>query len=86
MKQIQPVLIWANGANAQATQLSLSIVNDNLQSFATLYYQLLTEEGTQLTQGNLTIDGKEYQSWGEASDVNNEAYVIAANKLSLTII
>jgi hypothetical protein len=86
MKAIQPVSIWANGVNSQATQLLLSIVNDNLQSFATLYYQLLSEDGTQLAQGNLTIDGEEYQTWGASSDVNNEAYVIAANKLSLILI
>jgi len=86
MKAIQPVSIWANGVNSQATQLLLSIINDNLQSFATLYYQLLTEDGTQLAQGNLTIDGEEYQTWGASSDVNNEAYVIAATKLALTLI
>ncbi len=86
MKQIQPVSIWANGANYQATQLSLTIINDNLSTSATLYYQLLTEDGTQLAQGNLTIEGEEYQSWGEASDVNSEAYVIAATKLSLTLV
>lgn len=86
MKAIQSVLIWANGVNSQATQLSLTIINDNLSTSATLYYQLLTEDGIQLAQGNLTIDGDEYQSWGEASDVNSDAYVIAATKLALTLI
>ena len=86
MKAIQPVSIWANGVNSQATQLSLIIINDNLETSATLYYQLLTEDGIQLAQGNLTIDGEQYQTWGESSDINNEAYVIAANKLSLTLI
>lgn len=86
MKAIQPVLIWANGVNSQATQLSLTIINDNLSTSATLYYQLLSEDGTQLAQGNLVIDGEEYQTWGEASDINSEAYVIAATKLGLTLI
>ena len=86
MKAIQPVLIWANGANSQATQLSLTIINDNLSTSATLYYQLLSEDGTQLAQGNLTIDGEEYQSWGEASNINNAAYTIAATKLALTLV
>jgi hypothetical protein len=86
MKQIQPVSIWANGVNSQATQLSLTIVADNLSTSATLYYQLLTEEGTQLAQGNLTIDGEQYQTWGESSDINTEAYSIAATKLSLILI
>ena len=86
MKAIQPVSIWANGSNSQATQLSLTIINDNLDTSATLYYQLLSEDGTQLAQGNLVIDGEEYQTWGEASDINSEAYVIAATKLSLILI
>jgi hypothetical protein len=86
MKAIQPVSIWANGVNSQATQLSLTIINDNLSTSATLYYQLLSEDGIQLAQGNLNIDGEEYQTWGEASDVNSEAYVIAATKLALTLI
>lgn len=86
MKAIQPVLIWANGANSQATQLSLTIINDNLSTSATLYYQLLSEDGTQLAQGNLTIDGEEYQSWGEASNINDAAYTIAATKLALTLV
>ena len=86
MKAIQPVLIWANGANSQATQLSLTIINDNLSTSATLYYQLLSEDGTQLAQGNLTIDGEEYQSWGEASNINDAAYTIAATKLTLTLV
>lgn len=65
MKAIQPVLIWANGVNSQATQLSLTIINDNLSTSATLYYQLLSEDGTQLAQGNLTIDGEQYQTWAK---------------------
>ena len=85
MKAIQPVSIWANGVNSQATQLSLTIINDNLSTSATLYYQLLAEDGTQLAQGNLIIDGEEYQTWGEASDVNSDAYTIAATKLSLIL-
>jgi hypothetical protein len=86
MKAIQPVLIWANGVNSQATQLSLTIINDNLSTSATLYYQLLAEDGTQLAQGNLTIEGEQYQSWGESSDINNAAYEIASTKLALTLV
>ena len=86
MKAIQPVSIWNYGVISEATQLSLNIINDNLDTSATLYYQLLAEDGTQLAQGNLTIDGEEYQTWGASSDINSEAYVIAATKLALTLI
>jgi hypothetical protein len=83
MKAIQSVSIWANGVNSQATQLSLTIINDNLSTSATLYYQLLAEDGTQLAQGNLVIDGEEYQTWGESENINDETYKIVANRLSL---
>jgi len=83
MKAIQPVSIWVNGVNSQATQLSLTIINDNLSTSATLYYQLLAEDGIQLAQGNLTIDGEEYQTWGESENINDETYRIVANRLSL---
>lgn len=86
MKQIQPVTIWQNGVNSQATQLSLIIINDNLSTSATFYYQLLSEDNIQLSQGNLTIDGTEYDDWGNSGDINNEAYSIAASKLSLTLV
>lgn len=86
MKQIQPVGIWSNGVNLQATQLSLTIINDNLSTSATLYYQLLSDDGHQLAQGNLTIDGDDYINWGDSGDINNEAYIIAAAKLSLNLV
>lgn len=86
MKAIQPVQIWANGVNSQATQLSLTIINDNLSTSATLYYQLLSNDNVQLAQGNLTIDGEEYQNWGKVNDINEDAYTIAATKLNLIYI
>ncbi|CAB4136318.1 hypothetical protein UFOVP579_53 [uncultured Caudovirales phage] len=110
MKAIQPLNIWTNGTNSQATQLSLLLISDNLESAATFYYQLLSEvelqiaqgieltrgleisqgiqptQKIQLAQGNISLDGDEYQAWGEASDINDAAYEIAADKLGLTLI
>ena len=90
MKQIVPVTIWINGQELNAEFLNLTIVNDNLSTSATFYYQLFDSlDGvptTQLASGNTVIDGTEYQIWGEASDVNNEAYVICANNLNLTLV
>jgi len=86
MKQIQPVSIWSNGTNSQATQLSLTIINDNLSTSATLFYQLLTDDQKALANGNVIIDGTEYENWGNSSDINNDAYTIAASKLSLTLV
>lgn len=93
MEQIQPVTIWANGANNQANYLGLTIINDNLSTSATFYYQLfncVTTDGnqncTQLSDGNLTLSGPEYDAWGDAGDINHDAYVICANKLGLTLV
>ena len=86
MKQIQPVSIWSNGTNSQATQLSLIIINDDLSTSATLFYQLMTDDQKALANGNIVIDGTEYENWGSSGDINDEAYIIAANKLSLTLV
>lgn len=91
MKTIQAVNVWQNGQVKSATKFNLDIIYDNLESSATFFYQLLEEfvdvEGIQnissVTQGNLMIDGQEYQDW---DDSNDGAYTWAAGKLSLTII
>lgn len=93
MREIQPVTIWSGGQLLQANNLSMYIVNDNLSSSATFHYQLLditVVDGVtlskQLTQGNLTISGTDYQNWGNTGDINDEAYVWAADQLNLTLV
>lgn len=86
MKAIQPVSIWSNGTNSQATQLSLVIINDNLSTSATLFYQLITDDQNAVANGNVIIDGTDYENWGNSGDINDDAYSIAANKLSLTLV
>lgn len=91
MKTIQPVNVWQNGQVKSATKFDLNIVYDNLESSATFYYQLLevitdaegNESTNQVAQGNLTMDGQEYQNW---DDSNDSAYIWGADQLSLTII
>jgi len=86
MKAIQPITSWSNGQQLQATQLSLTIINDNLSTSATLYYQLLDDNGVQIAEGNLTIDGQDYIDWGSSTDVNTDAYTICANKLNIQLL
>lgn len=93
MKQIQPVTIWSNGTNSQANYFGLTIINDNLSTSATFYYQLLNcsevdgvTNCNQLAQGNLTVEGTDYENWGSASNINEDAYTICANKLSLILL
>lgn len=94
MREIQPVTIWVNGQQVQANNLAMYIINDNLSSLATFYYQLLnittdqdgTTNSSQLTQGNLTISGTDYDTWGESANINDQAYVWAAQQLNLTLV
>jgi hypothetical protein len=93
MKQIQPVTIWNKGVNAQANYLSVVSIYDNFLNTAKFYYQLFScvtidEEQicTQVIEGDLTIVGADYDSWGKNADVNEDAYNIAANKLNLVYV
>lgn len=93
MKSIQPIGIWKNGESFEANLLNAYIINDNLATACTFYYQLCssgepTEEaplviGQSLAEGNITMDGESYQAW---DDSNDAAYSYIAEKLNLTII
>jgi hypothetical protein len=94
MRAIQPVNIWAGGQNVQANNINMYVINDDLSSSATFYYQLLnvTTDGEgntssqQLAQGNLTISGTDYDNWNATPDINDAAYVWAAGQLNLTLV
>ena len=87
MKQIQPVQIWLNGQNVQATILNAYVINDNLNNVAQFYYSLLSENqdgeiGLVIAQGNLTMTGEAYSTW----QTNGQAWDWVASELKLTII
>jgi hypothetical protein len=93
MKQIEPIGIWKNGESQEANLLNAYIINDNLATSCTFYYQLCSSgEGTEamplvigqtLADGNITMSGEDYLNW---DDSNNAAYLYIAEKLNLTII
>ena len=92
MKAIQPVNIWSGGQSLQANNLDMYVINDNLSSSATFYYQLLKVETIddntttqQLAQGNLTMSGTDYDNWNATPDINDAAFVWAAGQLNLTL-
>jgi hypothetical protein len=85
MKQIQPFQIWVNGQEQTATLFSLIIINDNLSSSATFYWQLLDADASKLADGNLTMVEPQYDQWGTQSDVNQWAYEWAATELNITL-
>ena len=93
MKQIEPISIWKNGESQEANLLNAYIINDNLETSCTFYYQLCSSgEGTEamplvigqtLADGNVTMSGEDYINW---DDSNDAAYSYIAEKLNLTII
>ncbi len=91
---IQPVQIWTNGTAATGNYIDASIVNDNLSDYAQFYWVISSvttdSEGGQtkqsLAQGNTSISGTDYDTWGQSSDVNLAAYEYICTKLNLTLI
>ena len=91
MKAIQQVQVWKNGEEKQANMFNLTLINDDLATSATFYYQLLAssqdEEGNvsseMLVDGNVGMSGEDYQNW---DDSNDGAYNYCAGKLNLTIV
>ena len=93
MKQIEPITIWKNGESFEANLLNAYIINDNLATSCSFYYQLCSSgEGTEamplvigqtLADGNVTMSGEDYINW---DDSNDAAYSYIAEKLNLTII
>ena len=73
---IQPIVYPLN--EGTATRLSVLVLNfETTATTCTTYWQLLTEEGVQLSQGNYTLTEKEFASWGQDNSVVNE-YVAEA--------
>ena len=85
MKQIQPVSIWYNGSIVQATIFNMVSISDNLSTSATFYYQLFSATNQQLADGNLTMDGFDYEAYSTSPDSNAYAYSWGASKLNLTL-
>ena len=99
MKDIQPIQIWKNGVIKTASVLNATIINDNLSSSCTFYWQLkeadVTPEATDetpepqpiagevLADGNVTMSGDDYDNWDGSNDY---AFEYIANQINVTII
>ena len=89
MKQIEPITIWKNGESQEANLLVAYIINDNLESSCTFYYQLCSSGeqpdtiGQSLADGNVTMSGDDYLNWDNSNDA---AYSYIAEKLNLVIL
>ena len=94
MKTIQPIQIWVNGQNKTAQVLDARIINDDLATSCTFYYELreastpATEDtpeqmGNVLATGNVSMSGEDYQNW---DDSNDSAYAYIASQINVTIL
>jgi hypothetical protein len=94
MAQIQPVQVWYQGEQRDATVFNLISNYDNLQDSATFQYQLIEvitvlpeqQNSNVLIIGYLTINGADYEQWDAEVNANAWIYQWAADKLGLTII
>jgi hypothetical protein len=83
MKNIESISIWDNGQNKEGVILTLKTVDGQPFKFTTFLYQILDANKSMLAQGNITIEGEEYNAW---SDDDNYLFDWAAEKLNLTIL
>lgn len=82
MAKIQPITFPLN--QGTATEMSVLILNfETTATTCTTYWQLLTEDGQQLSQGNYTLTEEQFASWGQDNNVVNE-YV--AEAIGVTIL
>jgi hypothetical protein len=88
MKNISPIQIWINGQNKTASVLDARIINDDLATSCTFYWELKEEsteetQGQQLAQGNVSMSGDDYLNW---DGTNNEAYSYIASQINVVIL
>jgi hypothetical protein len=93
MRKIEGVTIWKNGESQEANLLNAYIVNDNLATDCSFYYELCSSgEGTEamplvigqtLANGNIGMNGENYLAWDGSNDY---AFTYIAEKLNLTLI
>lgn len=86
MKTIQSVPIWDNGKLQEAKILNTYAVNVVLNKYANFAYFLFIQnedgtQGSQVAQGNLTMNGTAYEQWQSDS----YAWDWVAQQLNLVI-
>jgi hypothetical protein len=85
MRDIQPLDIWSNGETKVAVCIRLYVSYDDLSTQAAFQYALCDVDNVVIYEGQILINGTTYLDWGLSTDSNQEAYVIAANALNITL-
>lgn len=79
---IEPVVFPLN--QGTATRMTVLVLNfETTATTCTTYWQLLSEDGLQLAQGNYTLTEEQFNDWGQDNNVVNE-YV--AEAIGVTIL
>jgi len=86
MRNITPLNVWKDGEEKTATRLTLCIKYDNLETEAVFSYTLSDDDNNALASGSLPIGGTDYETWGQSTNANTDAYIYAAGALNLTLI
>ena len=82
MAKIQPIKFPLNAGTA--TELTVLILNFTTDATTcTTYYELKSEEGAVLTNGNYTLTEEEFAAWGED---NKHVETCVANAIGVTIL
>jgi len=82
MAKIQPVIFPLNAGTA--TEMSVLILNfETSATTCTTYYELKSDEGTVLTNGNYTLTEQEFAAWGTDNEWVAEC---VAKAIGVTII
>ena len=82
MAKIEPVVFPLNAGTA--TEMSVLILNFPTDATTcTTYYELKTDEGAVLTNGNYTLTEAEFAAWGED---NSWVEQCVGNAIGVTII
>ena len=64
MAKIQPIVFPLNAGTA--TEMTVLILNfETTATTCTTYYELKTDEGAVLSNGNYTLTEEEFTAWGE---------------------
>ena len=81
MVQIKPLVIPTKGTATELYVQANSFATNAIT--ATLYWQLRSEEGTTLLDGNYTMTEAEFAAWGEDNSYLNE---IVAEAIGVDIV
>jgi hypothetical protein len=82
--KINTTFIWNNGIEKEAIYLDAVSIQDNLETEAKFYYQLLDIDNKSLISGNISCIGDSYIQWLGNDFATNWIMNYIATQLNLT--